>query len=93
MLQAFFARENGYFLTGGAALAGYHLGHRSTSDLDLFTLDADTFERGRFVLEDVAQELGAALRVDAGITADELREWLDSLIVRLRAEALPKPLA
>lgn len=204
VLRAFFARETGYFLTGGAALAGYHLGHRTTNDLDLFTLDANTFERGRFVLEDVAQELGAtieivqqapgflrtllstadevlvvdlvrdrsfqvtpdkplvngvlvdppeeilankltaivgraeerdlidvmllerhglriedaldvafqkdggctpatlawllsevklgdSLSVDAGIRADELREWLDSLIVRLRAVALPKP--
>jgi hypothetical protein len=51
------------FLTGGAALAGYHLGHRSTDDLDLFTLDKDDFERLRFVLRDVAEELRATLTI------------------------------
>jgi hypothetical protein len=37
VLDAFFRRERGFFLTGGAALAGFHLGHRTTDDLDLFT--------------------------------------------------------
>jgi hypothetical protein len=36
-LNAFFSREDRFFLTGGAALAGFHLGHRETDDLDLFT--------------------------------------------------------
>jgi hypothetical protein len=57
-LRAFFARERGFFLTGGAALAGFHLGHRVTDDLDLFTTDDAAFERGRFVLQDVAAALG-----------------------------------
>jgi hypothetical protein len=38
-LTAFFSRERRFFLTGGAALSGYHLGHRDTHDLDLFTLE------------------------------------------------------
>jgi hypothetical protein len=63
VLRAFFARERGFFLTGGAALAGYHLGHRTTDDLDLFTGDDLAFERGRFVLADVAQAIGARLEV------------------------------
>ncbi len=63
VLRAFFARERGFFLTGGGALAGFHLGHRPTDDLDLFTDDAAAFERGRFVLEAVAAELGAGLEV------------------------------
>jgi nucleotidyltransferase AbiEii toxin of type IV toxin-antitoxin system len=29
-LNAFFGREDRFFLTGGAALAGFHLGHRET---------------------------------------------------------------
>ena len=53
VLRAFFARERDYFLTGGAALAGFHLGHRTTDDLDLFTTSDAAFERGRFVLSDV----------------------------------------
>jgi hypothetical protein len=38
VLAAFFSSERGFFLTGGAALAGYWLRHRPTGDLDLFTL-------------------------------------------------------
>jgi hypothetical protein len=63
VLRAFFARERGFFLTGGGALAGYHLGHRTTDDLDLFTDDPAAFERGRFVLDAVAAELGATVEV------------------------------
>jgi predicted nucleotidyltransferase component of viral defense system len=63
VLDAFFQRERGFFLTGGAALAGFHLGHRATDDLDLFTRDAPAFERGRFVLDDVAAALGGELQV------------------------------
>jgi len=46
VLEGFFARERAFFLTGGAALVGFHLGHRTTKDLDLFTHDAEAFERG-----------------------------------------------
>lgn len=63
VLDAFFQRERGFFLTGGAALAGFHLGHRMTDDLDLFTPQALAFERGRFVLADVAAALGGELQV------------------------------
>ncbi|HWU91351.1 MAG TPA: hypothetical protein VN253_28990 [Kofleriaceae bacterium] len=68
VLDAFFRRERGFFLTGGAALAGFHLGHRTTDDLDLFTRHDAAFERGRFVLADVAAALGGELQVrqDAG---------------------------
>lgn len=38
VLEAFFRREDRFFLTGGGALAGYRLGHRETRDLDLFSL-------------------------------------------------------
>jgi len=61
LLRAFFDRERGFFLTGGAALAGFYLGHRETSDLDLFTLEGESFERGRHVLRAVAGGLGATL--------------------------------
>ena len=63
VVTAFFAREQRFFLTGGGALAGYYLGHRTTEDLDLFTTDDEAFERGRRVLEDVASELGGTLAV------------------------------
>ena len=63
VLEAFFQRERGFFLTGGAALAGFHLGHRTTDDLDLFTLQQAAFERSRFVLADVAAAISAQLDV------------------------------
>lgn len=62
VLDAFFQRERGFFLTGGAALAGFHLGHRTTDDLDLFTSQGAAFERGRFVLTDVAAALGGGCK-------------------------------
>jgi len=37
LLEAFFSREGEFYLTGGAALVGFHLHHRHTDDLDLFT--------------------------------------------------------
>ena len=63
VLREFFARERGFFLTGGAALAGYHLGHRTTDDLDLFTLDDAAFERARHVVADISAALGGTLQV------------------------------
>src|SRR5262249_17466785 len=47
----------------GAALAGFHLGHRATEDLDLFTADEQAFERGRFVLADVAAAIGGEMQI------------------------------
>ncbi|MBM4364439.1 MAG: nucleotidyl transferase AbiEii/AbiGii toxin family protein [Deltaproteobacteria bacterium] len=63
VLREFFRRENGFFLTGGGALVGYHLRHRSTDDLDLFTLDPAAFERARRILPAVAEAVGATFEV------------------------------
>ena len=63
ILDAFFRVERRFFLTGGAALAGFYLGHRPTLDLDLFTLDPAAFETGRRALEEAAAFLGAAVAV------------------------------
>lgn len=63
VLGAFFARERGFFLTGGAALGGFHLCHRPTDDLDLFTTDEAAYQRARHALQDVADDVGAALVV------------------------------
>jgi len=60
LLEAFFAREPKFYLTGGAALAGFYLGHRTTLDLDLFTQSVEASEHGRFALGAAAQSLGAA---------------------------------
>jgi len=63
VLGAFFRHERRFYLTGGAALAGFYLHHRPTLDLDLFTLDPDAFATGRRVLEAAADELGAVVAV------------------------------
>ena len=63
LLTAFFRHEQRFFLTGGAALAGFYLHHRPTLDLELFTLDPEAFATGRRVLEAAADELGALVAV------------------------------
>ena len=62
-LTAFFEQERGFFLTGGAALAGFYLHHRETTDLDLFTRDPKAFERGVSSLHAAADKVGATLAV------------------------------
>ncbi len=86
VLQAFFERDQAFFLTGGAALVGFHLGHRTTKDLDLFTHDVAAFERGVPILRDVARDLGLAveLRQDApGFKRAVLSSARDALVVDL----------
>ena len=63
VLRAFFERDRGFFLTGGAALVGFYLHHRDTTDLDLFCTDDDAFERGRFALAGAVAKLGGTLAV------------------------------
>lgn len=62
LLEAFFAREQRFVLTGGGALAGYYLKHRESKDLDLFArppIDLDTAERA---LEAASRSCGASMR-------------------------------
>jgi hypothetical protein len=73
VLEAFFRRESGFYLTGGAALAGFHLGHRTTEDLDLFTA-TDRLVEGEAALSSAAAEIGA--RLERLITAPDFRRWL-----------------
>jgi hypothetical protein len=89
VLRGFFAREQAFYLTGGGALAGFHLGQRSTDDLDLFTLDAAAFERGRHVLADLAEALHARLdiRQDApGFLRSVLVRGDESLVIDIVRE-------
>ena len=60
LLDAFFERSEAFFLTGGGALAGFHLGHRTTEDLDLFTT-AEDLDAGVDALRDAASSLGASI--------------------------------
>ena len=88
-LRAFFQRESHFFLTGGAALAGFHLHHRDAEDLHLFTLE-DVLAEGARVIQQVARELHGTIepiqtspdfrrlilrRGDEAIVVDLIREY------------------
>lgn len=88
ILEAFFRQEGRFFLTGGGALAGYHLGHRDTHDLDLFTL-SPAMEDGVRALRSAAREAGASWQEVR--TAPEFRRVLlsrgdESVVVDLVIE-------
>jgi hypothetical protein len=60
LLDAFFAREQRFFLTGGGALAGFYLGHRSTEDLDLFSPPGPDLDDGVRAMQDAATSCRAS---------------------------------
>lgn len=72
-LEAFFRSEDRFFLTGGAALAGFYLGHRQTHDLDLFTL-TDALDSGSALVAEIARDFGAT--VESIQTAPDFRRRL-----------------
>lgn len=61
LLEAFFERDQQFVLTGGAALAGYYLGHRHTRDLDLFATTAASLQQGVRSLRAAAESVGSHL--------------------------------
>jgi predicted nucleotidyltransferase component of viral defense system len=88
LLEAFFQHEDRFYLTGGGALAGYHLGHRETHDLDLFAL-SPIMDDGVRALRQAARDVGASWQEVR--TAPEFRRVLlsredDSVIVDLVIE-------
>src|SRR5438445_4905320 len=93
VLRAFFERERGFFVTGGAALVGFYLHHRPTDDLDLFTVEDRAFERGPHVVADLGNRLGARVEVrqDApGFKRYALTFGDTSLVIDLVLERTPQ---
>lgn len=87
-LRAFFQRQRHFFLTGGAALAGFHLGHRQTHDLDLFTLE-DAMTEGIAAVTEVARELGGtleAIQTSPDFRRVLLRRGAESVVIDLVRE-------
>lgn len=93
LLREFFSHENRFYLSGGAALAGFYFGHRKTEDLDLFTLENE-IENGFVLVREVAQILDATLesiqtspdfrrslvkRGDEAVVVDLIREYVFQL--------------
>jgi len=96
LLEAFFQRESRFFLTGGAALAGYHLGHRETADLDLITT-SDLLTSGQAALQGAVAVLGASierLHTAPDFHRQLVRRGRDAVVVDLvhdRAPQGPQP--
>jgi hypothetical protein len=63
ILEGFFARPSGFFLTGGAALAGFLLHHRETKDLDLFAPATEDIREATRIILAVASDAGAETRI------------------------------
>lgn len=92
-LGAFAARSSAFFLTGGAVLAGWVLGHRSTEDLDLFTTDEGAMREGDRVVRGAAAEVGAG--VESLQSQPDFRRYLvragaESLVVDLVLDRAPQ---
>ncbi len=83
LARAFFdVAPPGWFLTGGAALAGWWLGHRTTQDLDLFA------ERGELADGDRALRAAAA-RLGATVTLlTRTTDFARALVTRPGEEVL-----
>jgi len=64
----------GFFVTGGAVLAGFLLGHRTTDDLDLFTTDPEVMSESDRSVRATAARLGAS--VEPLATSPEHRRYL-----------------
>lgn len=91
-LDEFFQRESRFFLTGGAALAGFHLGHRTTEDLDLFTPE-DIAVEGAAVAAEIARALGAtieSLRTSPSFRRLLVRRGTESVVVDLVHDPTPQ---
>jgi len=92
VLVAFFERQQGFFLTGGAALVGFHLHHRTTLDLDLFTTD-DLLDDGEAALQEAARDLGATverLRTSSSFRRFLLQRATESVVVDLARDSTPQ---
>ena len=92
VLEAFFRREQRFFLTGGAALSGYYLGHRATQDVDLFTTE-DILEDAERILTEVADELGGTIervRTSPEFRRRLLRRGSEAVVVGLVRDRSPQ---
>jgi len=92
-LRAFAARSSAFFLTGGAVLAGWVLGHRWTEDLDLFTTDDGAMGEGDRIVRGAGAEVGAS--VESVQSHPDFRRYLlrtgaESMVVDLVRDRGPQ---
>ena len=92
LLREFFSRERRFVLTGGGALVGYHLHHRTSDDLDLFAKPPARVEEARRAIEAAAEALGAvveSLRVYPDFLRLLVRRAEESAVVDLVIDRSP----
>lgn len=92
LLREFFARERRFVLTGGGALVGYHLHHRTSDDLDLFAKPPARVDEARRAIEGAADRLGATvepLRVHPDFVRVLVRRGEESAVVDLVIDRAP----
>jgi hypothetical protein len=92
VLEVLSGIEPAWTLTGGAALAGFHLGHRSTRDLDLFWHGQQSIvdRRREVVARLVAEGLEVTeLRSTPGFCTIQARNATETVLVDLVAEPVP----
>lgn len=66
LVRAIQSKRPDLFLTGGAALSAFYLGHRYSMDLDLFSADPDAFGAFAEVARAAAGDIGAEVRPGQG---------------------------
>lgn len=92
LIQEFFNRHQGFFLTGGAALAGFHLCHRTTEDLDLF-VTSDLLDEGERTLSEAALALGASvenIQTSPTFRRRLVRRGVEGVVVDLVFDQIPQ---
>ncbi len=92
VLRVFFRHERDFYLTGGGALAGFLLGHRTTTDLDLFCT-TNRLDDGERALRATADELGAGLeniRTAPDFRRRLVRRGEESVLVDMVHERVPQ---
>jgi hypothetical protein len=87
------SRPSGFFLSGGAVLAGWVLAHRHTDDLDLFTTDDAPMQDADRLARAIAADIGAT--VEATQTSPDFRRYAfrrgsDAIVVDFIRERVPQ---
>lgn len=93
LLGAFFAHAEGWFLTGGAALAGFYLAHRTTRDLDLFAPPEVSMADGVEALHAACAQVGAvatALRQHGDFRRFAVARGAEQTLVDLVVDRAPQ---
>lgn len=92
LLREFFRRDQDFFLTGGAALVGFHLDHRTTDDIDLFVV-SELLDQGDRNLTAAVKSVNATMeniQTSPGFRRRLIRRGEEGVIVDLVQDSTPQ---